>query len=211
MLCPVARIRSSGTSTGRDRLLIGHDISQRAPKRNDPEPGTPGIQRTGISEFFETVNDIIVVAATGRFSTPTGPQELHYDDHTGMHVLEMHPVNTDGKPRRSCCHVPRERDFCPVPLLHPPANVFRLKPGLVWRMGRAGLHLPVSKDLSLLRPGPIPQTLQQQPGTDGGQQLPQRRFIEVNEAFLSHLGYTRQDVIGRTATELESLLNEKRR
>ena len=39
--------------------------------------------------------------------------------------------------------------------------------------------------------------------------LPERRIIEVNDAFIKTLGYTRDEIIGRTSQELSLFVNSK--
>lgn len=99
----------------------------------------------------------------------------------------------------------RRRESCPLPLsrkdgTHVPVET-RVWPG---QWNKKTCIFGISKDLSteeeanqrfegVFRGNPAPMALNS---------MPERRFVDVNAAFLQTLGYTRDEVLGRTAAEL---------
>ncbi|NCA90259.1 MAG: diguanylate cyclase, partial [Gammaproteobacteria bacterium] len=161
--------------------------------------------------FFETVGDLIVVAAPdGRilFANPACQRTLGYDETelSSLGVLDLHPADCRVEAADIFAAMFRgERQACPLPLASkdglPIPVETRIWPG---RWNGADCIYGLSKDLRaeqeaqqrferLFHSNPAPMALTR---------LPERRLADVNQAFLDTLGYTRAEVIGQTSAEL---------
>ena len=161
--------------------------------------------------FFETVGDLIVVAAPdGRilFTNQACQRILGYDETelSCLGVLDLHPADYRVEAADIFAAMFRgERQACPLPMaskdgLQIPVET-RIWPG---RWNGADCIYGLSKDLRaeqeaqqrferLFHNNPAPMALTR---------LPERRLADVNQAFLDTLGYTRAEVIGQTSLEL---------
>jgi PAS domain S-box-containing protein len=124
-----------------------------------------------------------------------------------MRILDMHPEEYRKEAETIFGAMLRgERDFCPLPL--------RTKAGLrlpvetrVWfgRWNGEECIFGISKDLSVQEAAleKFEKMFHSNPALMVVSSLSDRRFIDVNDAFLKRLGFTRDEVIGRTAEELK--------
>ncbi|HPN83641.1 MAG TPA: PAS domain S-box protein, partial [Spirochaetota bacterium] len=202
------------STEGDSAYLIGHDISER---RLAEAERTRNEQRLASSErnfrtFFETVDDIIVVATPqGQilYANASLKRKLQLDDSAlaEMNVLDLHPSEHRTEAKAIFSAMFRgERDFCPLPLLSTSGQRIPAETR-VWfgEWDGQACIFGISKDLSAQHAAldRFHKLFNSNPALMAVSSLPDRRFIEVNESFLAHLGYTRQDVIGQTAAELQ--------
>jgi len=163
------------------------------------------------SAFFEAVDDIIVVATPeGRFvhGNPALLAKLGYSaaELAGTHVLDLYPAQMRGEAEAIFAALLRgERESCSLPVQSKSGALVPVETR-VWagRWDGAECLFGVSKDLSSEQ-----ETLQKFERLFGGNPAlmalsssPDGRFTDVNEAFLGALGYTREEVLGRTPGEL---------
>ena len=161
--------------------------------------------------FFDTMSDMIVVGSPdGRivYSNPAVSKKLGYspDELKTMLVLDLNPDDRRAEAEEILNAMFKgERDVCPLSL-QTKEGVLVPAETRIWfgRWNGADCIFGVSKDLSgeqealqrfdrLFRCNPAPMALN---GTSDG------RFTDVNDAFLKVLGYTRDEVIGRTSAEI---------
>lgn len=166
--------------------------------------------------FFESMTDLIVVATPdGRilFTNAAGTRLLGYsaEEFKTMHVLDMHPADKRKEAEEIFTAMFKgERENCPLPLASKNGTLVPVETR-VWlgRWNGAECVFGICKDLSkeqeaqqrferLFRHNPAPMALSILPG---------RQFTDVNDAFLNILGYSRNDVIGKTAVELGLFLH----
>jgi len=161
--------------------------------------------------LFETVDDIIVVAApagkiihaNSAVSTRLGYGAVEL---AGMRVLDLYPPDKRGEAEALFAAVFQgERVSTSLPLRTKSGALVPVETR-VWlgRWDGADCIFGVSKDLTEEQ-----ETLQKFEGLFRGNpalmalsSLPEGRFTEVNEAFLSTLGYSREEVLGRTGGAL---------
>ena len=161
--------------------------------------------------FFETVGDLIVVAAPdGRilFANPACQRILGYDETelARLGVLELHPADCREEAAAIFAAMFRgERETCPLPLASKegvkiPVET-RVWPG---RWDGADCIYGVSKDLRAEQEAQqrFERLFHNNPALMALTSLPERRFTDVNQAFLDALGYRRAEVIGKTSKEL---------
>jgi PAS domain S-box-containing protein len=161
--------------------------------------------------LFDTVDGIIVVAtleggivhANRAVLTRLGygPAEL-----AGMRLLDLLPPERRGEAEAIFAAMLKgDRDSCPLPMQTKSGALVAVETR-VWlgRWDGAECVFSVSEDLTKEQ-----EALQKFEGLFRGNpalmalsSLPEGRFIEVNDAFASLLGYSREETIGRTGEEL---------
>ena len=161
--------------------------------------------------FFDALEDMIVVG------TPEGrvlhinravEEKLGYTlaeiDRAG--ILSIHPPDRLCEAEEIFTAMFRgERKTCPLPLQKKDGNLLPVETRVAFgKWNGADCIFGVIKDLSseqeakqrferLFRNNPAPIALSS---------MPDRRFVDVNEAFLETLGYDRSEVIGKSSDEL---------
>ncbi len=173
--------------------------------------------------FFETVDDVITVTTSdGRLvcANPATSARLGYSaaELSRMQVLDLYPAAKRGEAEAIFAAVSRgERASFPLPLQSKSGALVAVETR-VWygRWDGAECVFGVSKDLTeeealqkferLFRSNPVSTALSNLPD----QRLPDQRFTDVNDAFLSTLGYTREQVLGRSPEDLGLFVETER-
>ncbi len=162
--------------------------------------------------FFETVDDMIVVATPqGRllYTNPAVSEKLGYppEELRSMDVLELHPPEKRQEAEGIFAAMFRgERDLCPLPLGTKAGGQWPVETRIwfgTWD-GRDCIFA-ISKDLRRQEAAlqKFNRLFQNNPALMAVSGLPDRRFTEVNDAFLTTLGFTAEEVLGRSAEELD--------
>jgi PAS domain S-box-containing protein len=170
--------------------------------------------------FFETMTDMLLVATPeGQIllSNATLSQTLGYtsDELFTMCVPQLHPAEMRQEAEEIMAAMLRgERESCPLPLMHKDGSQVPVETR-IWLGYWNGVKclFGVSKNLTeereanqrferLFRNNPCPINLSI---------LPDRRLIDVNDAFLKTFGFTREEVIGQSAESLNLLVKEEQR
>ncbi len=161
--------------------------------------------------FFESMGDMVVVAdLTGRIITanPALTHRLGYtvDEVRQMHVLDLRPGDRRKEAEASLMAIiRRERNTCPLPFQAKDGTLVPVETR-VWfgSWNGANCVFGVSKDLSaeqeLLQK--FERLFRFNPNLIALCTLPGRKLVDVNDTFLTTLGYSRSQVIGRSGTEL---------
>lgn len=197
---------------GPDRELIGVlGISRDMTARHQAEEILRESE-INFRTFFETMTDMILVA------TPDGDillanaateQTLGYtrEELTQMNLLELHAAEVRDEAREIVAAMfLGERESCPLPLLRKDGYMIPVETHIWFGQwdGRKCLF-GMSKNLSveqeanqrfesLFRNNPCPIALSS---------LPDRLFVDVNDAFLTTLGFSREEVIGSSSEKLQ--------
>lgn len=162
--------------------------------------------------FFDSVSDLLVVAdMQGRifYSNRSMRTKLGYsqDELGTMHVLDLHSVERRAEAEEIFAAMFRgTRDSSSLPLGRKDGGLFPVETR-VWfgHWDKAECVFLVCKDLSeeedakqrferLFRSNPCPMALSA---------MPQRWFVDVNDAFMKVLGYAWNDVVGKTSQEID--------
>ncbi|MEI7727958.1 MAG: PAS domain S-box protein [Verrucomicrobiota bacterium] len=169
--------------------------------------------------FFETIGDLIVVATPeGRiqFVNQSLKRKLGYGeaDLATMHVLDLHPAVVRPEAREIFAAMFRgEREYCPLPMVKRNGTPIPVETR-VWfgRWNGEQCIFGVSKDLSAEQEAQqrFERLFRNNPTLMALSTLPDRQFSDVNDAFLNALGYSKEEIIGRTAGELGIFVEPER-
>ena len=161
--------------------------------------------------FFETIGDIITVAdeqGNILFGNKAVFDKLGYslDELLQMTVPDLHPAEKRQEAGEIVQAMLRgERSNCPIPLQTKDGNFIPVETR-IWRGRWNGRNclFGISKDLTPeLEAQQIFESLfRNNPNLMAVSTIHDRQFIDVNNAFLRKLGYSREDVIGKTIQEL---------
>ncbi len=167
---------------------------------------------TNFRTFFESVIDMIIVCTPdGRllFTNAAVTRTLGYtaDELKGMHLLDVHPADKRREAEEIFAAIFKgERESCPLPLARKDGGLVPVDTrAWLGRWNGVGCIFGIFKNLTaeqeaqqrferLFRNNPAPMALST---------VPDRRFFDVNDSFLKVLGYSRDDIIDKTATELD--------
>ena len=162
--------------------------------------------------FFETIDDMIFIGnKQGKifFTNSAVTKKLGYnsDELTGMHVLDVHSPDDREEAEQIFTEMfAGDRDFCPLPLQAKGGKLIPVETR-VWFGEWDGKDciFGISKDLSKEQAAlqKFNKLFDRNPALMAVSILPERRFTEVNEAFLKKMGYARDEIIGKTSEELE--------
>jgi PAS domain S-box-containing protein len=167
--------------------------------------------RTNFRSLIETIDDIIVVATPEGnilFGNAALKHKLGYapEDLSGMHLLDLNPADKRQEAEAIFAAMFRgERTTCPLPLV---AKNKTLVPAetRAWIGKWNGLDclFGVSKDLSVERESQqrFEQLFRHNPALMAVSSNPEYRFTDVNDVFLATLGYTPEEILGKTSAEI---------
>ncbi len=177
------------------------------------------VSEENFRKFFDTIDDIIIIGAydgTVVFANGGACRKLGYrpEELTGKPIIELHPPDTREEAARILTAMfRRELDRCPLELMDRNGIRFPVETR-VWfgRWNGRDCIFGLSKDLSaeqsalqkfegLFRNNPVVMALSNPAD---------RRFIDVNNAFLRKFGYERSEVIGRTSHDLGLFFEDER-
>lgn len=166
--------------------------------------------------FFQTVDDIIVVGSVdGRilFANQAFTSKLGYasEELENFRILDMHPEEKRKEAEEIFGAMLRgERDFCPLPLQAKDGRYLPVETR-IWfgRWNEADCIFGISKDLSVQQAAleKFEKIFRSNPALVAISSTTDKKFIEVNDSFLKRLGFTRDEVIGKTAVELKLFAN----
>ncbi len=169
--------------------------------------------------FFETLDDMIFVAGLdGRILTTNRAvvDKLGYTppELATMRILDVHPADRRAEANAVFEAMARgERTVCPLPLAARSGALVPVETR-IWRGRWNGVEciFGVSKDLTAEREAQdrFERLFHNNPTLMALSRLPDRKFTDVNEAFLAHLGYKREEVVGRSASELGLFVDPER-
>jgi PAS domain S-box-containing protein len=160
--------------------------------------------------FFETMTDMIMVGTTeGRilFANSAVTRTLGFtpDELKGMHLLDVHPADKRQEAEAIFAAMFKgERESCPLPLVNKNGTLVPVETR-VWFGKWNGEHclFGICKNLSAEQEAQqrFERLFRNNPSLIALSTLQDRRFMDVNDAFLTTLGYSREDIIGHTSAE----------
>ena len=166
---------------------------------------------TNFRNFFEAIDDMIVVATLGGnilFGNAALKHKLGYtpEDLSCMHVLDLNPADERQEAEAIFAAMFRgERTSCPLPLV---AKNKTLVPAetRAWTGKWNGLDclFGVSKDLSVEQEAQqrFERLFRNNPALMALSSYPEHRFMDVNDIFLATMGYNPEEMLGKTSAEI---------
>ena len=161
--------------------------------------------------FFETMTDMIFAGTPDGqilFANKAVEQKLGYgaDELRGLHLLDVHPVDKRREAEEIFGAMFRgERSSCPLPLARKDGTLVPVETR-IWfgKWNGADCIFGISKDLTAEQEAQqrFERLFRNNPALMALSLLPERTFMDVNEAFLKTLGYERADVLGKSAAEM---------
>ncbi|MEI6435626.1 MAG: PAS domain S-box protein [Bacteroidota bacterium] len=162
--------------------------------------------------FFETMDDIIIVGNTQGeifYTNDAVSRKLGYskEELNGMHVLDVHPTSKRSEAQQIFGDMfAGKRDSCPLPLVRKDGTFVPVETR-VW-FGKwdgkpcvFGLSKDLTKEQESLEK--FNKIFDSNPALMAISSMPDGVFTEVNQAFLIKTGYTENEVIGKTAIDLD--------
>ncbi len=169
------------------------------------------LRRNDSQSYFDTIDEIIVVGDLNGnllYANQAVTRKLKYkpEELKKMKILELHPENRRAEAAAILESMFQgDRDSCPLELIGKDGKILPVETR-VWfgEWGGRKCIFGLSKDLSaeqsalqrftkIFEMNPEPMAL-----SDINNQV----FLDVNDAFLKKLGYTKNEVIGKSAMEL---------
>ena len=161
--------------------------------------------------FLDAVDDMVVVATPdGRIvhANPALTKKLGYDsaEIRSMPMLDLHPPEVRAEAESIYAAMWRgERNTYPLPLQTRSGALLPVETR-VWfgRWNGADCVFGICKDLTAEQEAlqRFERLFRHNPALMAVSDLPERRFTDVNDAWLKTLGYAREEVLGRTSEEL---------
>jgi PAS domain S-box-containing protein len=161
--------------------------------------------------FFETINDMIFVGTMeGRilFTNSATRKTLGYSaqELERMNIVDVHSPTQRAEVLAILDGALRgERNSCPLPLMTKNGKFIPVETR-IWfgQWNNMQCMFGASKDLTTEQEEQqrFEALFRNNPSLMALSTLPDRRFFDANDAFLTTMGYSRQDIIGHTAIEL---------
>ncbi len=168
-------------------------------------------ERDNFRSFFESVGDMIVVIdLEGHllYANAVTSRTLGYASHEllRMHILDLHPANTHHEAQGILAGVVRgERNNCPLPLVTQGGVLIPVETR-TWCGTWDGKEciIAISKNLSAEEEAQqrFERMFRHNPALMAVTSASDGRFVDVNNTFLTILGYCREEVIGRDSEDL---------
>ncbi|HRZ28365.1 MAG TPA: PAS domain S-box protein [Spirochaetota bacterium] len=168
--------------------------------------------------LFNTIRDLILVA------TPEGKiiltnkayeDKLLYtaDEFADLYVLDLHPPDRRREAQEILTAMFRgERSSCPLPLARRDGVLVPVETR-VWsgRWNGRDCIFGVSKDLSAEEEAQqrFERLFRNNPALMALTDIERQRFVDVNDTFIRRLGFSRDEVIGRTSDEIGLFIDGK--
>ncbi len=171
---------------------------------------------TNFRTFFESIGDFIFVGSfDGRilYANPAVNQKLGYDSDElkTMYFRDMHAAEQRQEAETIITEMLRgKRQNCPLPLASKEGVLLPVETK-VWfgKWNGTDCIFGISKDLSAEMEAQqrFERLFRNNPALMALIEITEQKFFDVNDAFLSTLGYSRDEVIGRSSDELNLFLN----
>ncbi len=190
---------------------IIHDITQRMEAERALLES-----ETNFRIFFESITDLVaVISPEGRIlcANPSLETALGYSGNelTRMHYRDLHARAPQSDADALLAAILRnEQTTCPLPMKTKGGDLVPVETRICqghWNGAPALISL--SKDISAEQAARqrFERLFQNNPSLLGLLSLPDRKFVDVNRAFTEALGYSRDEVIGKTPEELKLYLD----
>ncbi len=198
---------------GGQLFIVGHDITDRKLMESRLKSSEENFRL-----FFESMDDIVIVTnKQGKVLDVNKSVERRlgytFDDIKGVPVFNLHLSDDWDETRLKIeAMIAGKLDYCSLSLLGKQGQIIPVETRVCFgKWNGEDCIFGISKDLTkeqealqkfnlLFDNNPTPMTLSD---------LPERRFIEVNESFIRKMGYSREEVIGKTSQMLGLFAEEE--
>jgi len=193
-------------------VCYGIDITERRKKEKEVAQS-----ESNFRHCMETIEDIILIAdENGRiiYENPAALVKLGYDHEElrGKRIIDLHPdyVRTEAASILSDM-LSGKRDMCPLPLIGKKGDLIPVETRIwhgVWDGKKCILGM--SKDLTREQEAlqKFDRFFRMNPAPMAVSLLHERTFVDVNEAFIEKLGYSKDEIIGKTSHELALFVDQ---
>ena len=173
-----------------------------------------------LSAFFNTIDHLLfVLDGNGNIllTNDTVTRKLGYatEELAGQSVLMVHPPERREEAGRIVGEMlAGKADYCPVPLITKDGRQIPVETRVMaGKWSGQDVIFGVTKDLSDIKASEekFSKAFQASPALMAISEVEIGRYLDVNESFLQTLGYTRDEIIGRTSLELNLFANPGQR
>lgn len=168
--------------------------------------------------FIEKTSDIVVIGnCDGKiiYSNPVTSDKLGYssDELRTIQILDLHPKSVQQEATSILTDMfTGKRTTCPLPLMHKNGTILPVETR-VWfgKWNGADCIYGVSQDLGREQEAlqKFDKLFRMNPALMAVSSIPDRIFTDVNDAFLRILGYSADEIIGKTGSEIGIFANEE--
>ena len=161
--------------------------------------------------FFDTIGDLIVVTEPGGkilYANKALNRKLGYspEELRTMFFFQLHSQNQLQEAEKILSEMLKgERESCPLPLMKKSGEFLPVETR-IWfgRWNGQECIFSLCKDLSKEQEAQqrFERLFRSNPALMALSSLPDKKFLDVNDAFLKKLGYEKDEVIGKSFTEL---------
>lgn len=169
------------------------------------------------NSFFETIDDMIFIGdKTGKIFYVNNAvyKKLGYtkEELNLMHMLDLHPQDKRDEAELIFSKMfSGETDHCPLPLIKKDGSLLPVETR-AWfgKWDGKDAIFGISKDLSFEQESlqMFNKMFNNNPALMAVTTIPERRFTQVNEAFINRTGYTREELIGKTSKEIDLFVDD---
>jgi PAS domain S-box-containing protein len=170
--------------------------------------------------FFESMTDMVVVCSRDGRILSTNAAMVHILGYTaeelaGMRVIDLHPEDLRHEAEDILAAMLRgEREDCPLPLARKDGQPVPVDTR-IWfgKWNGEECIFGIIKNLTAEREAQLrfERLFRSNPALMAVTSMPDERFLDVNAVFMRTLGYSADEVIGRTADELGMFVQPEQR
>ncbi|MBF0408570.1 MAG: response regulator [Candidatus Riflebacteria bacterium] len=182
------------------------DISEKLAAENEIKEG-----RENFNRFFNSIDDLFMVSSSAgeiTYINKAISEKLGYttDELLNMHVYDLHPAEHRAEARKIYEAMLRnESDHCPLPFQKKDGSCIPVE-ARVWMGKWNGIDSVYCnlKDLSNQQAAldKFYRLFNTSSALMAVNNVSDKKFLEVNTAFLDKLGFSREEIIGKSAHEL---------
>jgi len=170
------------------------------------------------TSFFEAIEDLVFVGnqqGNIYYSNKSATDKLGYskEEFSGMHILDIHPENRREEAEENFSKIIKgEKSTCMIPFSTRDGRLIPMETR-VWFSNwndepcLFGLCKDLTKEQEATQK--FSKLFDRNPSLMAVNVLPGREFTEVNQAFLNVLGYTKEEVLGKSAHELNIFVDSE--
>ncbi|MFZ4464219.1 MAG: PAS domain S-box protein [Bacteroidales bacterium] len=202
--------------TGQPLRMIGTNWDITEQKRLEDSLKS---SETNFRTFFETINDMIFVGTPeGKiiYANNAVSENLDYsaEELLDMYILDVHPRGLRNEAEQIIGEMfSGNRDFCPLPLSKKDGSLLPVETR-VWfgKWNGKACIFGYSKDLRAEQEAlqKFNKIFDSNPALMAISSMPDGIITDVNETFLSKIEYSKEEIIGKTAHELELFIQPEK-